>query len=426
MIVKVLKSCFKRLRISKDGKTVAANFGYLSLIQIAGYAFPLITMPYLARVIGTEGFGRIAFANAVLVWLQTVADWGFTFTATRDVAQNRDNKEKVSEIFSNVLWARCFLSFIAGLFLLLAIAFVPVFRENAFILLISYLLIPGHIMFPDWFFQAIEKMKYTTILGLIFRLFFTIMVFVVIKEQGDYFWQPLLTTIGYILCGIITFYLILKEWGYKLYPPKVKPVINSIKSSADVFLNNLMPNLYNSFSVLLLGFWGGSYANGIFDGGNKFATLIYQLQLVLSRAFYPFLSRRVDKHHIFALINNTIAFLMALFLFIFAPFLVHIMLGPEFEESIIVLRILSLSVFFLGLSNTYGTNYLIICHHESDLRNMTLIASIIGMTVAIPLVMKYTYIGAAITIVISRCLLGILSCIKAKHYIKLNQDKHTK
>ncbi|MBQ0143373.1 MAG: flippase [Prevotellaceae bacterium] len=416
----IIKGLFRRLNASKEGKTVVANFGYLSLIQIAGYAFPLITMPYLARVIGTEGFGRIAFANAVLVWLQTIADWGFTFTATRDVAQHRDDKEKVSEIFSNVFWARCLLSLIAGVFLLIAIAFVPVFRENAFILLISYLLIPGHIMFPDWFFQAIEKMKYTTILGLVFRLFFTIMVFVVIKEQGDYYWQPLLTTIGYIICGIITLYLILGKWGYKLYSPQIKPIVQSIQSSADVFLNNLMPNLYNSFSVLLLGFWGGAYANGIYDGGNKFSTLVHQLQLVMSRAFYPFLSRRADKHHMFEVINNSAALLMAFALFIFAPILVHVMLGPEFEESITVLRILSVSIFFLGLSNTYGTNYLIIYHHERDLRNMTLIASFIGMAVAVPLVMNFTYIGAALTIVISRGLLGTLSYMKAKQYIKQN------
>ena len=78
----------KRISNSKDGKTVFANFGYLSLLQIAGYVFPLITMPYLARVIGADGFGKIAFASAIVVWIQTISDWGFNLTATRDVAQN--------------------------------------------------------------------------------------------------------------------------------------------------------------------------------------------------------------------------------------------------------------------------------------------------------------------------------------------------
>src|SRR5690554_4491222 len=115
-----VKRYFNRIKKSKDGRTLVANFGYLSLLQVAGYIFPLITMPYLARVIGVEGFGKIAFASAVVVWFQTVADWGFNYTATRDVAKNRDNKEKVSEIFSNVLWARCFLMITSFLLLILA------------------------------------------------------------------------------------------------------------------------------------------------------------------------------------------------------------------------------------------------------------------------------------------------------------------
>lgn len=84
----------KQLNSSNDGKTVFANFGYLTLLQIAGYVFPLISMPYLARVIGTDGFGKIAFASAVVVWFQTVTDWGFNLTATRDVAQHRMIRKK--------------------------------------------------------------------------------------------------------------------------------------------------------------------------------------------------------------------------------------------------------------------------------------------------------------------------------------------
>lgn len=123
--VKELKN---RLSKSKDGKALAGNFGYMMLLQIAGYLFPLITLPYLARVIGVEGFGKIAFAAAVVLWFKTITDWGFDYTATRDVAQNRDNPEKVSEIFSNVLWARILLMILSFFFLLLAISIVPFLR----------------------------------------------------------------------------------------------------------------------------------------------------------------------------------------------------------------------------------------------------------------------------------------------------------
>lgn len=207
----------KQINKSKDGKTVFANFGYLSLLQVAGYVFPLISMPYLARVIGADGFGKIAFASAIVVWIQTISDWGFNLTATRDVAQNRDDTELVSRIISNVLWARSILTLLSGIILLAVVLLVPYLRENADIIFVTFLLVPGHILFPEWFFQAIEKMKYTTLFNLLLKLVFTVAVFVFIHKREDYLIQPLLTTIGYLLCGFGALYLIFKKWGYTLY-----------------------------------------------------------------------------------------------------------------------------------------------------------------------------------------------------------------
>ena len=406
----------KHIISSKEGKTVFANFGYLSLLQIAGYVFPLITMPYLARVIGADGFGKIAFASAIVVWIQTISDWGFTMTATRDVAQNRNNKEKVSKIFSNVLWARCLLTIFSGLLLLIAVCIIPYFRSNAAIIWITFLLVPGYILFPDWFFQAIEKMKYTTIFNLIFKLIFTVAVFIFIRDRDDYLIQPLLTTLGYLVCGIGALYLILWKWGYTLYCPRWKDILITIKESTDVFLNNLMPNLYNSFSVMLLGFFGGATANGLYEGGSKFPVIFYNFQSVLSRAFYPFLSRRPDKHSLYAKLNVCSAVIGAMILIIAAPLVVRIILGEEFEKAVIVMQILSFSVVFLAMSYTYGTNYLIILHKEKPLRNLTFVSSIIGMCISIPLVYYFTYVGAAITVCLCRGLLGIGSFILAKKY----------
>lgn len=407
----------KRLASSKDGKIVFANFGYLSLLQIAGYVFPLITMPYLARVIGTEGFGKIAFASAVVVWFQTIADWGFNLTATRDVAQNREDKEKVSQIFSNVLWTRCLLMLISGCLLLFLIAIVPYFQENATILLITFLMIPGQILFPDWMFQALEKMKYTTIFNLLMKLLFTCAVFIFIHEKEDFIIQPLLTTIGYFICGIGALYLILHRWGYTLYKPNLKNIMRTIRESADVFINNIMPNFYNSFSVMILGFFSGATANGIFDGGNKFPTIFYNFQSVLSRAFYPFLARRQDKHSFYAKLNMSMAILGSLILIIISPFAIRIFFGVEFARSVTVMQIMSASIVFLALSYTYGTNYLIINHHEKPLRNLTFVSSIIGLCVSIPLVYYYSYIGAAITVFICRGMLGIGSYVLARKYM---------
>ena len=413
----MLTKIIKRLNESKDSKVLVQNYAYLSLLQVAGYVFPLISMPYLARVLGLDGFGRIAFATAVMVWVQTIADWGFNFTATRDVAQNRENSQKVSEIFSNVLWSRCSLMLFSLIFLMLLVAIFPIFRANIDILLVAFLMVPGHILFPDWFFQAMEKMKYITFLNLISKLLFTISVFIFIKEKDDYILQPLLISLGYVVSGIIAFYYILVKWKVKLYKPSILGIKVTIRKSTDVFLNNLMPNLYNSFSTVLLGVWGGDIANGKLDAGTKFVNIAQQFMIVLSRAFFPFLSRKLDKHKIYARLNIALSLLICFLLFLSSPLIINCFFTPEFSDSVIVLRIMSLSIFFLTLSNIYGTNYMIIAGYERQLRNITAITSVIGFILSFPLIYFGGFVGAAITVTLTRGLLGVSIMLKAKKII---------
>ena len=399
---------------NKDAKTVASNFMWLSALQVAGHIFPLITMPYLAQVIGVNGFGKIAFASAIMVWIQTVADWGFNMTATRDVAQNRDNSQKVSEIFSNVLWARCLLMFLSLVVLLLLIGFIPKFREEWDVILVTFLMIPGHIFFTDWFLQAIERMKYITILNVLMKFLFTIAVFLFIKQPEDYILQPLFTSLGYVVSGAIALYYIIHKWGVKLYKPNWKGVISTIKGSTDVFINNLAPNLYNSFSIVLLGIFGGGVASGIYDGGNKFAHLGLQVLHTIERAFFPFLSRRIDKHYVFCRINLGISILIALSLYVTAPWLVKIFLSPEFAESVYVLRIRCVSLVFIAISNIYGKNYLIIKHRDKLLRKITLICSVVAFVFAWPLIYNFGYIGTAITVTIGFGLIAFFTWLAAE------------
>lgn len=409
-----LKAKISQVAKNNDAKTVAGNFMWLSALQVAGYVFPLITMPYLARVIGVEGFGKIAFASAIMIWIQTIADWGFNLTATRDVAQNRDNPQRVSEIFSNVLWARCFLMLLSFVVLVLLILIVPKFREESSVILVTFLMIPGHILFPDWFFQAIEKMKYITILNVLMKFLFTVAVFVFVKTPEDYILQPLLTSLGYVVCGIIALYIIFGKWKIKLLKPTRRAIWHAIKGSTDVFINNLAPNLYNSFSVMLLGFYGGGVANGIYDGGNKFFTICNNLLHVVSRAFFPFLSRKPQNHKSFTYIIISVSILMFVALYMLAPWLVKIMLSPEFSDSVIVLRILALSLFALAVSTSYGSCYLIIIHRADVLRKVTVISSLIGFVIAWPMVYNLSFIGAALTVTITRIILATLTYLAAK------------
>ncbi|HCO05606.1 MAG TPA: flippase [Enterococcus faecalis] len=409
--MKVLKN---RLSTNKDGKALASNFGYLMIMQITGYIFPLLTIPYLARVIGVEGFGKIAFAAAVIVWFQTITDWGFSYTATRDVARNRDNLERVSEIFSNVLWAKSLLALISFIILFILTEFIPYLKDNQILLFITFMLVPAKILFADWFFQAIEKMKFITIFDLISKAIFTACIFIFIKEKPDFILQPLFLSLGSILVGLVSLYLIIFKWKVRILPPKNKEVILTLKNSKDVFINNIVPNFYNSFSSVLLGFWGGSIANGLLDAGSKFANIAQQFINIFSRVFFPFLSRQSDKHSVYAKINITISIVSSIILVLIAPFIIRVFFTPEFYQSIIILQVMACSIVFLALSSTYGVNYMIIHGYEKSLRNITIISSLIGFILCFPLIYLYNFLGAAITVTLTRAIIGLSIMFKAK------------
>ena len=383
-------------------------------MQIANYIFPLITLPYLARTIGVDGFGKLAFAGAVILWVQTITDWGFNYTATRDVVRNKTNVNVISSIFSNVLWARLFLMTASLIVLMLLIFLIPLFRENALVLLLSFLLVPGHIACPEWLFQAMEKMKYITIINVIAKLIFTIAVFIFIKESSDYILQPVLSALGYLIAGAVTFVIIINKWHIRLLKPSVKNVICTIKNSFDVFINNIIPNLYNSLSVVVLGFFGGSVSNGLYDAGNKFITVGHQIVNIISRTFFPLMARRIDKHNTYAKICLSISFAMAVLLFAFAPLIIHLFFTEEFYAAVVVLRIKALCVFFVALNRVYGINYLLLVGKEKVMRRVTTFCSLGGFIIMWPLIYFLDYNGAAISILITQFFLGLLMFIISK------------
>src|SRR5690606_20974921 len=212
---------------------------------------------------------------------------------------------------------------------------------------------------------------------------------------------------GFVVSGVGAFYIILGKWGGKLKHPQIGAGLSTITESKDVFINNMMPNLYNSLSAVMLGFIGGSAANGLLDAGTKFINIAQQFMNIISRVFFPFLSRKIDQHHLYARGSLALAILGSVVLFFSAPFVIELFFTEEFYESILVMQIMSVSLIFLVLIKVYGTNYLILKGKERELRNITIYCSILGFITAFPLIYYFGFLGAAINLVLTRAMLGL-------------------
>ena len=146
----------------EDFKTILNNFFSLTLLKVLTYILPLITFPYLIRVLGVEKFGLIMFAQATMYYFEIVVDFGFNLSATSEVALNAKKVNKLNEIISAVFSIKCFLLIISFLILFIVLSIFDRFTDDYLIYYYSFLKVIAITFFPVWFFQGIEKMKYVT------------------------------------------------------------------------------------------------------------------------------------------------------------------------------------------------------------------------------------------------------------------------
>ena len=164
-------------------KTILANFSYLSLLQVFAILFPLLTYPYLLRVIGLELYGVIIFAQSIINYVSLVINFGFNMSGARNVATYKQDRARLSRI---IYWCKFILWLVCLVLYLSVISMVPFFEDHYWVYILSFLLTFNELMLPIWFFQGIEKMKYITFVNLSARLLFVVAIFLFIHRQEDY------------------------------------------------------------------------------------------------------------------------------------------------------------------------------------------------------------------------------------------------
>ena len=177
---------FKNYLKAKENRTIASNYVSLLVLQAANYILPLLVLPYLVRVLGTDKFGLIMLAQSLTIFFNVFVDYGFNLSGTREVSLARDDKKKLSEIFSAIFVIKAFLLLIAFSIFYFIISVFTRFSVDISVYLYSFGLVIGQALFPVWFFQGIEKMKFVTLINILAKSIFTALVFILITKEQDY------------------------------------------------------------------------------------------------------------------------------------------------------------------------------------------------------------------------------------------------
>ncbi|MBW7650402.1 flippase [Anoxybacillus sp. ST4] len=362
-----------------DRKKLLENFSALAIMQLLNYILPFITLPYLARVLGAEKYGVYLFSQAFVQYFIILVDFGFDLSATREVALNRGDIRKVSEIVSSVLTAKIFLTIISLFVLISLILFVPVFHEYWIIYILTFGMIFGNACFSAFFYQGIEKMKFITILNASVKLFFTLAIFFFVQDSSDLPFVPLLNSIGYLLAGGLSLIIMTRFFKVNLNLPSKSDVISQIKKSAQFFWSRVAVSIYTTSNTFIIGLVMGPVAAGIFGSADKLFRGVISLYQPLNNVLYPYISHSKNiklykKLFYFSILLN---FVIVLIIMFSSDFIITLVFGEDFMESSDLLKIFMLTAVFLMPSILLGYPLLGALGYSKEVNNSVIIASFI-------------------------------------------------
>ena len=342
--------------------TIVKNFGFLSILQIINILLPLVTYPYLIRILGVEIYGTVIFAQAIITYLSLIINFGFNITATKEVAENSANVLKLSEIVSSVYAVKLLLFIFSTLLLFILLFFFPKLNDIWVLILISYSASLYELLIPIWYFQGLDKMNYVTYLVAGSRIFFTILIFFLVNNKDDFLNVPIISGIGFLLTGICSLIILKKKEQIKFFIPNFKHIKYYFSESLPLFISASSVQLYVNANRVIVGSFLGMVDVSYYDLGEKVLRLLKIPAGMLGQSAFPTLSREksVSKINKFMIIGVASTGLLILIIFLFSNQIILILGGKEMLEAIGIMRILSISALMVAFSQFLGTSRLII------------------------------------------------------------------
>ncbi|WP_165312520.1 flippase [Vibrio ziniensis] len=390
-------------------KTIIKNISSLFSIRVAGYIIPLITLPYLVRTLEPIGYGTLTFCIAIVQYFVIFVNYGFDLSATQKIAQNKDDKFKLSKIYWNVIAARLLLTLI-GLIIIFVLKFMfESISDMSIVLFSAYFSVLGAALFPQWLFQGKEQLGTISIIRLFLQVLIIPLFFLFVKSAEDVWVAALINSIPSLMIVVFSFSLISKRKWISWHKPTVNGVLSELNDGWYLFLSSAAKSLYTTSTTVVLGLLSGPISVGIYASANKLLQAAQGLYTPISASFYPRINSLMVNSQLDAM--NMIKYLMKLqfsltlsigiSMYIFAPFVIDILFGEGYAESISVLRIMSVLPIVIGLSNIFGVQILLTHGYKKEFTKILILSGVISLFTLLPLCFYFDYIGAALSVVIT-------------------------
>ena len=398
---------------STAGRTIAGNYVSLLFIQAANILLPLLLLPYLVRTLGTEKYGLILLAQAFCTILYVFVEFGFNLSATRRISLAKDNAVQKAAIFSAVMGVKFILVIIVAIVYTAIIFIFPRFQLEWEVYALSYGVVIGQALFPDWFFQGIEKMQFIAILNVLAKVIFTALIFFFVISVQDYTLVPLYTSIGHIIAGFISFVISLKY--VKIKKPSKVLMKELMIESKSIFVSNIAARLFNSANIFIVGIVAGDSIAGIYGSFEKIFIASKSFFGPLMQAIFPWLSKQDSIKQ-----RSSIVRLAPIMVLLAAIYTVTVLLFGDvildflFNDStindyVLAFKILSIGTLFAAANMVMLSLYFPAVGDYITRMNILFFGGIFNVIFAFILVSFWPIYGIVIAVITTEFLLAVLT-----------------
>lgn len=407
-------------------KSLKLNLFYNIVLNVANIIFPLITAPYVARVLEPDGIGLYNFSYTVAGYFALIACLGVPTYGIRIVGSNRDDFQLLNKVFCEVFSILVYMTLFLSIVYVSCICLIPQFNQNSAIFLIAGFALYVVPFKVDWFFSGLQQFGYIAARSVIIKVLSVFSLFLFVHNKEDLIYYVSISAFSIVANELWNF---VKLLGCGI---KVKMVLTGckqhIKPILILFSSFLTTAIYTSLGTVILGLVTDYSEVGFYNTAVNLCRVVVPVVTSLATVALPQIANYIKngkKQEVNDLINKSVSLTLFMaipltsVLFIIAPDFVPLFFGIKFVNSIVPMQILSLLVTFVGLNNITGIQILIGLGKDKEFLKTVVMSAIISIVTYTLLVPKYGAIGAACGTLLAEVLILVISFAYIKKTTKI-------
>lgn len=380
---------------------VKNNFLYNIIYQLLILVIPLITAPYLSRVIGAKGVGIYSYTYSVVYYFMLLVLLGVNNYGNRSIAKVRDNRKELSKTFWSIYLFQLFMGLIM---VLLYVIYILLFNNTyKTIALIEVLFIISAMIDINWFYFGLEEFKVTITRNTCIKVFSVILIFIFVKNESDLWKYTLIMAVTTVLSQFVLWAFVRKKVDF--IKISRKDILKHIKPNLVLFIPVIAVSLYKIMDKIMLGSMSNVTEVGYYENAEKIISIPLTFITALGTVMLPRVSNILangEKKKASEYISKSISFVMFLSFamcfglmatgYHFAP----IYFGKSFQKTGILIMMLSVTLPFLSFANVLRTQYLIPSEKDKTYIISVSLGAIVNLIMNLICIPKYASIGACI------------------------------